>query len=54
MTLQELNEMEAELLKRLDFAKKVQANTKPIEKQLIIVKLAKIGINSNIKDFYEN
>lgn len=39
----ELDNIEAELNKRLKWALSVQANTKEIQKQLEIIKLAKIG-----------
>lgn len=52
MTREDLNEMEAELLEHLEFAKKVQANTKAIEKQLTLIKLAKIGIQSTAVSRY--
>lgn len=48
VSLQELRDMETELLKRLEFANKVQGNTKALERELSIVRLAQEAVLSRI------
>lgn len=44
MTLCDLQKMEDELLKAREFSVSVQANTSAIDKQLELIRLAKLGL----------
>lgn len=44
VTEEDLEEMKAEVMKQLTFAKKVNAKTKDLEKQLMILTLAHVGL----------
>jgi hypothetical protein len=46
MNKNDLDNMESELREKFNYAVSVHANTKEIEKQLELVKLAKIGISA--------
>jgi len=44
VTHEELQEMKEEVLKQMDFAKKVGARTKDLERQYAILMLAQVGL----------
>ena len=48
MTLEELNEIETNLLKRIEWYKKTQSNTKELDRDLAVVRLAKIGLEAKV------
>lgn len=48
VTEQEIEEMRKAVLERLKFAKSVQANTKGLEKEYMILTLALVGYNTDI------